>query len=104
ASRWSATSRSTRGPRSGSLPTPSSPMADPGDVTSVDDHLARNTAAIQPMPDYPQPLMEALGLAVAEDVVSEVSLPSFDNSGMDGYAVRYEDVVDATEDAPAPLP
>ena len=38
--------------------------------------------------------MEALGLASAEDVVAPISLPSFDNSGMDGYAVSHRDVVD----------
>ena len=32
--------------------------------------------------------MDALGLCLADDVVAEVSLPRFDNSAMDGYAVR----------------
>jgi len=73
-------------------------------VTSVDDHLARILAAIEPLPVLQQPLMEALGLAVAEDVVAEVNLPSFDNSAMDGYAVRVADVVTASADAPVHLP
>ena len=77
-------------------------MAD--DVTSVDEHLARILAAIEPLPAFQQPLMDALGLAVAEDVVAEVSLPSFDNSAMDGYAVRHADVVTASADAPVHLP
>lgn len=73
-------------------------------LTSVDDHLARILAAVEPLPDYQQPLMEALGLALAEDVVAPISLPSFDNSGMDGYAVRHEDVVTAGEETPVHLP
>jgi molybdopterin molybdotransferase len=73
-------------------------------LTSVDDHLARILAAIEPLPDFPQPLMDTLGLAVAEDVVAPISLPSFDNSAMDGYAVRLEDVVTATEESPVHLP
>jgi molybdopterin molybdotransferase len=77
-------------------------MADP--VTSVDDHLARILDGIQPLPDFPQPLMETLGLAVAEDVVAPISLPSFDNSAMDGYAVCRADVVSATEASPVHLP
>ena len=45
-------------------------------LTSVDDHLARILAAVAPLPDFPQPLMEALGLAVAEDVHAAMPLPS----------------------------
>ena len=37
-------------------------------------------------------LGDALGLVLAEDIVSPVSLPPFTNSAMDGFAVRYEDV------------
>ena len=77
-------------------------MAD--DLVSVEDHLARILDAIGPLDSYPQPLMEALGLACAEDVVAPISLPSFDNSGMDGYAVSYADIVTASEEAPVHLP
>ena len=70
----------------------------------VEEHLDRVLAAIEPLPDFPQPLMETLGLAAAEDVVSPIALPSFDNSAMDGYAVRHEDVAAATPDAPSHLP
>ncbi len=35
---------------------------------------------------------QALGRLLAKDVVSDVDLPLFDNSAMDGYAVRYEDL------------
>lgn len=73
-------------------------------LISVDDHLARILAEIEPLPDFPQPLMDALGLAVAEDVVAPIGLPSFDNSAMDGYAVRHADVVTATEESPVHLP
>jgi molybdopterin molybdotransferase len=48
--------------------------------------------------------METLGLAAAEDVVSTMRLPSFDNSGMDGYAVRREDVATAADESPVHLP
>lgn len=73
-------------------------------LSSVDDHLARILASIEPLAPYHQPLMDALGLVVAEDVVAPVSLPSFDNSAMDGYAVRHTDVVTATAEAPVHLP
>lgn len=77
-------------------------MAD--DLVSVDDHLARILAGIEPLPAFPQPLMEALGLAAAEDVVSSIDLPSFDNSAMDGYAVRHADVTTASAESPVHLP
>lgn len=73
-------------------------------LTSVDEHRDRILSAIQPLPDFPTPLMDALGLAAVEDVVSPIDLPSFDNSAMDGYAVRLEDVVTATDEAPVHLP
>jgi 4-hydroxy 2-oxovalerate aldolase len=41
-------------------------------MTSVDDHLARVLDGIEPLPDFPQPLMDALGSAVAEDVVAPI--------------------------------
>ena len=73
-------------------------------LTSVEDHLARILADIEPLPDVQQPLMETLGLAVAEDVHAPIRLPSFDNSGMDGYAVCHRDVVTASAETPVHLP
>ena len=58
------------------------------DLLPVADYVERILATVSPLPAFPQPLMEALGLALAEDVVAPISLPSFDNSAMDGYAVR----------------
>ncbi|QZY29587.1 molybdotransferase-like divisome protein Glp [Nocardioides coralli] len=71
---------------------------------AVEEHLGRILSFIQPLPDFPQPLMECLGLAAAEDVVSPISLPSFDNSAMDGYAVRHDDVAAASAETPVHLP
>ncbi len=74
------------------------------DLTPVSELLERVLSTVAPLPDFQQPLMDALGLAVAEDVVSPMSLPSFDNSGMDGYAVRMQDVATATPESPVHLP
>ena len=74
------------------------------DLLPVSDLVTRILDTVQPLPAFPQPLMEALGLALAEDVVAPVSLPSFDNSGMDGYAVVATDVATATEEQPVQLP
>ena len=48
-------------------------------------------------------LMEALGRVVAEPVTSPIALPPWDNSAMDGYAIRAADVAAATEAAPVRL-
>ncbi len=49
------------------------------------------------------PLGEALGLASAEEVTAPEPLPRFDNSAMDGFAVRSQDIVAATSSKPTPL-
>ncbi|MEO5662297.1 MAG: gephyrin-like molybdotransferase Glp [Nocardioides sp.] len=74
------------------------------ELLPVPDLVERILASVSPLPDFPQPLMEALGLAIAEDVSATISLPGFDNSGMDGYAVTYADVVTASTDTPVQLP
>lgn len=48
-------------------------------------------------------LSEARGRVLAEDVMSLTALPPWDNSAMDGYAIRAADVAAATEDAPVRL-
>lgn len=50
-----------------------------------------------------RPLKEALGLVLAEDVVSPIDLPPWDNSAMDGYAARAADVRAASQQHAATL-
>lgn len=49
------------------------------------------------------PLRDALGRILAQDVVSHDDVPGFDNSAMDGFALRASDTAAATEAAPAAL-
>src|SRR5438552_5982354 len=58
---------------------------------------------VAPLPTERRPLKEALDLVLAEDVVSPIDLPGWDNSAMDGYATRAADVSGATADRPVPL-
>ena len=74
------------------------------ELVSVEDHRDRVLAAIDPLPAFDQPLMEAFGLSAAEDVHAAVALPGFDNSAMDGYAVAYADVASASQESPVHLP
>ena len=62
---------------------------------SVDEHLAAVLDTVQPLPPFEQPIAEALDLVLCEDVVAPLDLPSFDNSAMDGYAVRAADLAAA---------
>jgi molybdopterin molybdotransferase len=70
-------------------------------LLSVDDALAAVLAAI-PGPTGPEwvPLADALGRVVAETVRSATDLPPWDNSAMDGYAIRSADVAGATDASP----
>lgn len=74
------------------------------ELLTVEAYRERILAAIEPLAELEHPLLDALGLAAAEDVHAEVALPGFDNSGMDGYAVRYADVATASAEAPVFLP
>ena len=48
-------------------------------------------------------LPDALDRVLAEDIVSPIDLPPFDNSAMDGFAIKYEDSADASPSNPVPL-
>jgi len=74
------------------------------ELTSVEDHLAEILGTITPLAPTELGLGDADGLVLAEDVSAAGPLPSFDNSGMDGYAVRVEDIAAATEESPVTLP
>jgi molybdopterin molybdotransferase len=74
------------------------------ELVSVEDHRDRILTSIDPLPAFDQPLMEAYGLAAAEDVHASVALPGFDNSAMDGYAVAHADVASASDESPVHLP
>lgn len=50
------------------------------------------------------PTLYAEGRVLAEDVVSSIDVPAWDNSQMDGYAVRAADLAAATNASPVNLP
>lgn len=71
---------------------------------SVDEHLEVVLGRVAALPAFDQPLMDAVGLVLCEDIVSGVSLPGFDNSAMDGYAVQAGDLAGASDENPIGLP
>ena len=62
-------------------------------LLSLDDALAQLLASVSPLGRTESvSTFDADGRVLAEDVVSELQVPAFDNSAMDGYAVRSSDI------------
>ena len=72
-------------------------------MITVDEHLATILAAVRPLDEQTVPLSEALGSTLRAGVRAAVDLPLFDNSAMDGFAVRFADVAAASAASPAVL-
>jgi molybdopterin molybdotransferase len=70
---------------------------------TVDEHLRRVLDGVDPLPAYEQPLLDALGLPVCQQIGSTMDVPSFDNSAMDGYAVVHTDLATAGPETPVQL-
>jgi molybdopterin molybdotransferase len=73
-------------------------------MLSVPEAAARITAAVAPLPPIDMALADALGCVLAADAVSPITLPAWDNSAMDGYAVHGADVAGASEADARSLP
>jgi molybdopterin molybdotransferase len=72
-------------------------------MLEYEEALARVLATVPAAASERIPLTEAAGRFLAEEVRAAIDLPPFDNSAMDGYAVRASDVNSATPDNPVCL-
>ena len=64
-----------------------------GNLLPVEEAAKRMAEHVPPVAEVERvSLADAIGRVVAHDVVSTVALPSFDNSAVDGYAVRHADL------------
>ena len=72
-------------------------------LVSVDDYREGILAGLQPLDPITLPLADSHECVLAEDVIAQWPLPSFDNSSMDGYAVIASDVSSAAEASPVTL-
>lgn len=74
-------------------------------MTSItpEEHLAWILDRIGRLPAESLPIAEAAGRTLAEPVFARHPLPLWDNSAMDGYALRSEDVAAAGDENPVPL-
>ena len=72
-------------------------------MLSVEEAFARIVSQFAALETESVSLLDALGRVLAEDVVSTEDVPAFDNSAMDGYAVRFADTQAASEAQPVTL-
>ncbi len=72
-------------------------------MLSVEEAFVRIVSQFAALETETVSLLDALGRVLAEDVVSTEDVPAFDNSAMDGYAVRFADTQAASEAQPVSL-
>lgn len=72
-------------------------------MITVEEAQQRILAALVPLPVETVPVTAAHGRFLAEDTEAAVDLPGFDNSAMDGYAVRSAEVERAAAETPVTL-
>lgn len=72
-------------------------------LVEVEEHQERILAAAARLATERVDLRSAAGRTVAVDVLAARDVPTFDNSAMDGFAVRFADVADAAADRPVVL-
>jgi molybdenum cofactor synthesis domain-containing protein len=74
-------------------------------ILSREDALARFEAALFPraLPAEERTLTDALGCALAHDIVADIDVPPFDRSNVDGFAARSADLASASEATPIRL-
>ncbi|WP_080814219.1 molybdopterin molybdotransferase MoeA [Halomicronema hongdechloris] len=73
-------------------------------ATEAEALILQLVQPLDPLQDREQvPLPQALGRVLAAEISSHLDFPHWDNSAMDGYAVRCQDVQGATTEAPVVL-
>lgn len=70
----------------------------------VSDHLSVVLGSVGALSPIDVGLLDAHGTVAAEDVIAPWALPPYDHATVGGYAVRAEDVAEASEDEPVELP
>ncbi|GAA1853325.1 gephyrin-like molybdotransferase Glp [Microbacterium koreense] len=73
------------------------------DLVEIEAHLARVLAAVTVVETETLATTDAAGRVAREPIRAAVDIPVFDNSAMDGFAVRFDDVRDASAERPSLL-
>ncbi len=72
-------------------------------MLSVEEARQQMLESIPVLPTEKRGILECSGYVLAEELHAKENIPPFDNSAMDGFAVRSTDVKDATEENPTVL-
>ena len=72
-------------------------------MLQLEEARERILNVIEPLSSEVISLPDAAGRFAAQDIVAPLDLPLFDNSAMDGYAVRSEDLKSASSSQPVSL-
>ncbi len=72
-------------------------------MLSVEEARQQTLNTIPVLPTEKREILRCAGYVLAEELHAEENIPPFDNSAMDGYAVRAADVQNASETEPAIL-
>lgn len=72
-------------------------------MITPEEALSLIASHVGPLPPKAVGLREAEGCVLAESLVARLDLPPFDNSAMDGYAVRAADLAGASREVPVAL-
>ena len=72
-------------------------------MLSVEEARQQMLNTIPVLPTEKRKILSCASYVLAEALHAEENIPPFDNSAMDGYAVRAEDVQNASEDEPVVL-
>ncbi len=72
-------------------------------MISVEDALSLILSQIREMGTERVDITSSLGRVIGEDIYARRNNPPWDNSAMDGYAVRFEDIKGAAKENPAVL-
>ncbi|MEZ0091565.1 molybdopterin molybdotransferase [Streptacidiphilus sp. EB129] len=72
-------------------------------VWTVDEHIDDILRTVTPLPPLDLQILDAQGCLTVDDITAGLDLPPFDNSSMDGYAVRVADLEGAGDEYPSVL-
>ncbi len=69
-------------------------------MIAVEQALDKILGYVAALEEEESPILDSLGQVLAEDIRSDIDVPPLDNSAMDGYAVRSEDIRGAGKQSP----
>ncbi|PIU23008.1 MAG: molybdopterin molybdenumtransferase MoeA [Chloroflexi bacterium CG_4_9_14_3_um_filter_45_9] len=73
-------------------------------MISVEEALEKILSFVEVLDPEEKPILGCLGQVLVEDVYADIDIPPWDNSAMDGYAIKAEDTYGANKLSPRFIP